>query len=684
MFSLSDRTKYELKKKREAERQRKNSAAGRDIGELPQVANPKRRDAAVKSLRKFCETYFPKLFRLKWSKAHLRALEILEKCIRDGGQFAFAMPRGNGKTTLARVAALWAIFTALKKYVVIIGATDRGAKKLLANMKRQVEINPLLLEDFPEIVFPIKALGNVKQRAPGQLYKGKPTNLGWKDGTIQFAALEGFDNTGGIIESVGITGEIRGKQHDREDGTLVRPDFVLIDDPQTKRSAKSAGMTNDREEIINADVLGLVGADCVIAAVMTCTIICEGDLAARFLDTDAKPEWQGETTSLLESLPTNDALWNEYAALPPNKRTAFYRRNRKAMDAGAVASWPERYTKSEISAIQYAMNLKFRDEAAFFSEYQNKPMVHESVNGYAPPAVIVSRLANRERGVVPAWATIVTAMIDCHLSALYYVVAAWGKDFTGQVIDYGTFPDQGKRYFSLANIGRTLQHVFPGKTEGEQLFLGLQETADRLLARTWKSESGSEHAVKLCLIDSGDGDHTKTVFEFCRRSPFRPQLRPSKGWGITAASKPMTEWKINPGEQQGDNWVVTIPEKFPYSRLAIFDSNTWKSKLHRAFMLEPTAPGSLSIFGSSSKELELFADHVGNSERPIETFGRGRRVNQWKTLPGKPDNHWLDGAVGCMVAASIEGLSYQFVAPKVSDTSTQGRPRKSAQKLLGA
>ena len=45
------------------------------------------------------------------------------------------------------------------------------------------------------------------------------------------------------------------------------------------------------------------------------------------------------------------------------------------MDAGAVVAWPERHNDDELSAIQHAMNLRLRDEAAFFAEYQNEPIV---------------------------------------------------------------------------------------------------------------------------------------------------------------------------------------------------------------------------------------------------------------------------------------------------------------------
>ncbi|MEO2015685.1 MAG: hypothetical protein ABGZ53_15075, partial [Fuerstiella sp.] len=33
-----------------------------------------------------------------------------------------------------------------------------------------------------------------------------------------------------------------------------------------------------------------------------------------------------------------------------------------------------------------------------------------------------------------------------------------------------------------------------------------------------------------------------------------------------------------------------------------------------------------------------------------------RTVDEWKIRPERADNHWLDGIVGCAVAASIQGV----------------------------
>lgn len=60
--------------------------------------------------------------------------------------------------------------------------------------------------------------------------------------------------------------------------------------------------------------------------------------------------------------------------LDGSEATEFYRKHRRAMDAGGVVAWAERYNEDELSALQHAMNLRLQDEAAFFAEYQNEPV----------------------------------------------------------------------------------------------------------------------------------------------------------------------------------------------------------------------------------------------------------------------------------------------------------------------
>ena len=88
---------YETLKDRARARNAALSLAGRDIGEMPAVVDPDRKQLAENDFRFFCETYFPLTFHLPWSPDHLKVIHTIEQAVLHGGLFAMAMPRGSGK-----------------------------------------------------------------------------------------------------------------------------------------------------------------------------------------------------------------------------------------------------------------------------------------------------------------------------------------------------------------------------------------------------------------------------------------------------------------------------------------------------------------------------------------------------------------------------------------------------------
>ena len=46
--------------------------------------------------------------------------------------------------------------------------------------------------------------------------------------------------------------------------------------------------------------------------------------------------------------------------------------------------------------------------------------------------------------------------IDVQGTLLFWMLCGWEDDFTGYVIDYGTYPDQKRPYFTLRDARRTL------------------------------------------------------------------------------------------------------------------------------------------------------------------------------------------------------------------------------------
>jgi hypothetical protein len=53
---------------------------------------------------------------------------------------------------------------------------------------------------------------------------------------------------------------------------------------------------------------------------------------------------------------------------------------------------------------------------------------------------------------------------------LYWMVVAWAQDFTGDIVDYGSWPDQKSDYFSKRGARRTLKKTFPKKDQNGQIY----------------------------------------------------------------------------------------------------------------------------------------------------------------------------------------------------------------------
>lgn len=640
------------------------SLEGRDIGDLPPVDDPERKEKCRLDFKRFCETYFPEVYQLKWSDDHLRAIAKIQKSVLEGGLFALAMSRGSGKSSLTETAAIWAMLYGHREFVVLVGASESAALEMLDSIKTEFEVNEHIAADFPEVAYPIQKLQGIANRCAGQLYHGERTRITWTANGIVLPTIAGAASSGVIVRVAGITGRIRGMKYKKPDGRTIRPEFVVIDDPQTSESAGSIEQTRKRVRVLAGDILGLAGPGKKISGIMPCTVIRPGDMAEQILDKLKHPEWNGERCKMMYQFPKNEELWNRYADLRADElrekgtfeeATEFYRQHRDEMDEGAVVSWPDRHNYDEISAIQHAMNLKFTDEAAFWAEYQNEPLPEDlgsdeqlTVDG------IVNKLNGHSQRTVPVSANHLTMFIDVQKTLLFYVVCAWDDDFTGSVIDYGTWPDQRRRYFSLADANPTLQSKFPRAGLEGCIYGGLKSLTEDYLSREFTRDDGAAMKVEKCLIDANWGQSTDVVYQFCRESAHAHVIVPSHGKYIGASSKPMSEYKKAAGDRVGLNWRMPNIRGKRAVRHVIFDANYWKSFVASRLLMAVGDRGSLSLWGRSGETHMLFAEHL-TAEYRVKTEGRGRKVEEWKMRPEAKDNHWWDGAVGCAVAASMVG-----------------------------
>lgn len=674
-----DATGYDERKERSRAREAVQSLSGRDIGDMPEVVNPKRRAACEFDFRLYCETYHPAIYTLPWSPDHLRVIRCIEVTVLEGGLQAFAMPRGSGKTSLCETAVEWGLLYGHSKFACMIGATEKHAEAMLDSIKHELEQNDILLEDFPGICYPIRCLDGIANRCAGQLYAGQRTLITWTGKELVFPSIEGVAGSGGIVSVAGITGRVRGQKMKMADGSVARPDIAIVDDPQTDESARSLSQCDKRERVIAGAVLGLPKPGTKISAFMPCTVIAPGDMADRLLNRDLHPDWRGERTKMLNAFPTNAKLWDEYAEVRADglrasdsgaAANAFYAEHREAMDEGAQVAWPERHNADELSGLQHAMNLKFRDEPAFYAEYQNDPLPpDDAATRRLLPDDVARKLNGRKRGEVSAGVEHVTAFIDLHATVLYWVVCGWRMDFTGYVLDYGTWPEQGVTYFRQRDVRRTLSAASPGAGVEGAVYAGLETLVGELMSREWPRDDGA--VLRMSRIGIDQGWQAPLVHQFCRQSVHAATLQPQRGAGITAANRPISEYDRKRGDRIGHHWWIPNVRGRQALRHLEVDTNYWKTCIHERLGTAMGDRGCLSTFGSEPGRHRLFAEHM-TAEYAVATEGRGRRVEEWFSPAYHPDNHWFDCVVGCAALASMLGA----IVPGMLEAPGVPQPQK--------
>jgi hypothetical protein len=93
-----------------------------------------------------------------------------------------------------------------------------------------------------------------------------------------------------------------------------RPDFVLIDDPETRESAASLDQIHKRETMVDQDVAGLSALGSNIAIALLTTVQNRYCYSFRVTDPTIKPAFNGRRFALVEKWPDNMEAWQTYIA----------------------------------------------------------------------------------------------------------------------------------------------------------------------------------------------------------------------------------------------------------------------------------------------------------------------------------------------------------------------------------
>jgi hypothetical protein len=636
------------------------TAAAQEIGDLPFVAEPRRRGEASRSNILFADTYFSPTFYIPWAPYQRSMMQRFEAVVLNGGRECHAVRRGGLKSTCARVSTLWAAVNGHRRFPVLVGATDGKASEHRENLFSLMASSELLLEDYPELIPLILKWKQPKRqfRMGGRLLTVHPKD---SHGRIIFADI--YDSVSCQTHiapySINSTG-VSGLSFVDRFGVTIRPDLLVFDDVQTPQSAKSPLMTEEREDYVTKTFCGLAGLGEKIAAIMVATVREHDDLTERFLSRARHPDWDGEKYPSIIRMPDQMDLWEAYAiklgqgATPEDgKRMAqeFYVKNREAMDEGGVVAWEEDKLPGEVSALQSLMTVRALDPAFFRCEIQQEGEVPVNTSGIRlETQALLTRNSGTPQGVIPDGSTYTVGFIDSSDQILWAMVCAFNNDFSGQIVQYRTWPDQRRPVFYKTDLVRKISDELPGAS-WEEAFVHAHNMLEKELFESFPE-------MNLLLKDWSDGGQMPLIRSQIAASSEKSRIRPSKGFAPKPGRKPIHLWGDNLRDRAGTGWIERRTE---HPNHVQFDANIIKTMAARRLLTAQGAPSAVMLPGVQERENRLLVEHF-TSERPIEVSYDGSSGIRWTLVPFRDNDYW-DCFCGCITAASVLGCKLHGDTP---------------------
>ena len=611
-------------------------------------------------------------------------IDTLIESAKYGTKQATAGPRGCGKSELFKGMLVFLVFACLVRFPLLGAATTKLGRRLYQDFRTKVATNDLLNEDFPEICYPVRALNGAPQSGARQHVDGQLTGIVWTaNDYLRLPDVSGSPYGGVKLSFFGLDSAFRGFNIDGD-----RPDFVAIDDPETRESAKSYDQGVDREEIIDQDIAGLVSQEEVMGIAILTTVQNCYCLSARITDRTIKPDFNGLRFGMIVSWPTNMGMWNDYIAIRHRDQAngdrfglsavQFYLDNREAMDEGVemlsehfVAIKLDDGTQLVHSAIQQAFNkIASTSLESYKKEYQNNPTPDEEDKAIAlTAATVANRISGYEQNELPDVDGVQVSMgLDMGDYYGHWAKIAWFGNATGIIIDYGVMEIP------------TMVKGMTGKAKQLAMLKALCAFYPSIL---------ETNPPDFCLTDSGDGEHTEAVYAAIRE--FGIPFAASKGWDsgrfrmpkITDQNKHTTigfkECYAN--YQAGhDVWLYNVHTEYWMHLMQLFFlTETFDSEYLAATGQRVFNDGSLSLYESDDAKRHTSISHHVVAEKRVKRFveNKGWQV-KWTKF--SQNNHWLDAIALAGCAGACLGVELierpQLILPPSRNTNLIENVRK--------
>ena len=342
-----------------------------------------RRNTGAQSPQQFAEAYLPSHCNLPFSRMHEEIFLLLKEITeKRNARVAIAAPRGHAKSTIISLAyPLWCVLYGKEKFVLIVSNTADQAISRLNDIKKQLETNPLLLSDFPEIC-------RSKKPAP------------WRRNRILLS-------NGAMLSAYGAGQELRGVKKGKD-----RPGLIVCDDLENLEQVREE---QQREKLKSWFTGTLMNAGYPATNfVVTGNVLHYDSLLANLLDPIRNPGWIAKRYKAIEKFSDHPELWQQWSSVfrglsefegqtGPEVAKAYFEANRKTMLEGTQVLWPQLEDYHSLMAM-----LERDGTVTFYREKQNEPLdpdtcvfreenFHYWDHKYESPQQLIQSLGNNAR-----------------------------------------------------------------------------------------------------------------------------------------------------------------------------------------------------------------------------------------------------------------------------------------------
>lgn len=418
----------------------------------------------------------PEAFNRPFSSYHKEIVKIFIDCLEDktsNKKTMLLIPRGGGKTTLLIGLITWAVLTKKMNFFVYLTADMR-----MSRMGIDLFTGFMTSTNLIQTYYPSYHMAFYNPNKMGKAYKKIDFIYTFSNSYVRMTG-KGYAITGFFS---GLGNPIRGLLQ-IHNGKVYRPELILIDDPQSRKTAYSPSLIEKRLETIKRDVIGLAGIDKPLSIFMLSTRIKSGDLVDQI---EKSNEWKVLHYKAINKFPKNMELWREWYNIDlVDKEEArnFLIKNFEKMHEGAEVSWEHRKSQNDLSPLEWIMRLYHADPASFTSEYQN-----ELPNTEVPPSSLTyedlqtsqTNFNKFERRFSKEHSSIFLS-IDTGSKRLWWVLGEV-TPFHLHILSYGTLPElpmQSLSSYALDTLSleehNTLSSLFPDCDEGSRSIKGIEQ-----------------------------------------------------------------------------------------------------------------------------------------------------------------------------------------------------------------